>query len=138
MNSPNNRVQRQTLPKLGPFFRFLLSGVFNTGVTYALYLALLQLIPYHASYSIAFISGIVLAYYFNSKFVFRVKSSVSTATLFPLVYLVQYLTGLGVISMWVELLQWDKVFAPLAAICFTIPLTYLLSKWVFNRKSVRQ
>ena len=45
--------------------RFLASGGLNTLVTYIAYLVLLHWLPYQQSYSIAFASGIALAYVLN-------------------------------------------------------------------------
>lgn len=116
------------------FGRFLLSGAFNTTATYLLYLALLRFMPYRLSYTISFICGIVIAYILNLSFVFRARGGMKTIALFPLVYLAQYLAGLGVVSLWVELLDWQASLAPIAAIIVTIPLTFVLSRLVFDRK----
>ncbi len=115
------------------FLRFLLSGGFNFVVTYILYLILIEIIPYKISYSISFIVGVVLAYYLNCKFVFRSKKQLSTFALFPLVYLIQYVLGLVVISLWVQLFGFNKAFAPIAAIIITIPITFILSRKVLTK-----
>ena len=116
------------------FGRFLVSGAFNTGATYVLYLALMQAMPYRTAYSISYMAGIALAYALNRYFVFRAKGSLSTMARFPAVYLVQYLLGLGVVSLWGDVLHWPKALAPLAAVVVTIPLTFLISKRLFTGK----
>ena len=50
------------------FARFLVSGGFNTLVTYGLYLLLLNVLSYRISYTIAYVAGIVLAYSLNRFF----------------------------------------------------------------------
>ncbi|MHC1727993.1 MAG: GtrA family protein [Syntrophobacteraceae bacterium] len=126
--------------KPGAFVRFLLSGAFNTAATYALYLVLLRFVPYRISYTAAYISGIILAYRLNRTFVFSSNRGIGTALLFPLVYVVQYLVGLAVVSVWVELLGWRTSLAPMAAIALSIPITFVLSRWVFTgeRFSLKQ
>lgn len=52
------------------FARFLVSGGFNTALTYGVYLLLLNVVPYKISYTIAYISGILLVVYSKSIFVF--------------------------------------------------------------------
>lgn len=42
------------------FSKFIISGGLNTAVTYATYLGLLGLLPYHVSYTVADVSGIGL------------------------------------------------------------------------------
>lgn len=116
------------------FGRFLLSGAFNTGATYVLYLVLMQAMPYRTAYSIAYLAGIALAYALNRYFVFRAKGSLATMAKFPAVYLLQYLLGLGIVSLWGDVLQWPKALAPLAAVVVTIPVTFLLSKRLFTAR----
>lgn len=114
------------------FSRFLLSGAFNTGVTYLLYLGLLNLFPYQASYAIAYVTGIVLAYVLNRAFVFKSHRGMTSVIGLPVVYAVQYVIAALILWLWVDLIGWDEKLAPLAALCVTVPGTYLLSRWVFG------
>lgn len=116
----------------GPFVRFLLSGAVNTGLTYLLYLFLLQWMGARLSYSIAFASGIALSYSLGRVFVFRQPAHAGRGRYFPLIYLLQYLLGLLIVHAWVELLGWPPALAALASICLTVPLTFVLSRWVFQ------
>jgi putative flippase GtrA len=129
-----NGSYRQHGRVFGTFARFLLSGGFNTGVTYALYLVLLRFVPYKTSYTIAYITGIVISYFLNRSFVFRANRGLSTAAMFPLVYLVQYLAGLAIVSFWTGILGWNAAYAALPAILLTIPLTFALAHWIFAGK----
>jgi putative flippase GtrA len=117
------------------FIRFLGSGGVNTAITYALYLTLIQFLSYKVSYTISFAAGIFLAYCLSRFFVFRVKAGLFAVTLFPLVYLVQYLLGLGVVTLWVDTLNWNQTLAPLASIALTVPITFFLSHLVFSQRS---
>ena len=112
--------------------RFLVSGGFNTVVTYGLYLLLLNVVSYASSYTIAYAAGILLAYNLNRYFVFKSHQGIKSAALFPLVYLAQYLTSLLILWVWVEKLGWDSRVAPLIAIAITVPITFVLSKYVFS------
>lgn len=112
-------------------FRFLLSGGFNTGVTYVLYLALLSVLSWRLSYTLAFATGIVLAYVLNRVFVFRTHRGIRSVAWLPLVYLTQYLLGMLVAWVWVEPLGWYEQLAPLAATLVMLPVTYLLSHVAF-------
>lgn len=113
--------------------RFLLSGGFNTAATYALYLALLTVLSYQASYTIAFVTGIVLAYFLNRLFVFRSHRGIQSILWMPMVYLGQYLIGILVLWVWVEHLQLNEKGAPLVAILITLPLNYLVSRFAFTK-----
>ncbi len=120
----------------GPPGRFLLAGGANTLATFALYLLLLQVLPYAAAYSLAFLAGIALAYVLNRVFVFRAPGSAATVVLFPLVYVVQYLLGLAVVFFWVDVLGLPAQLASLAAVVLTIPVTFLLSRRLFLGRPV--
>lgn len=114
------------------FARFLLSGGFNTLVTYGIYLLLLNVLSYKTSYTVAYVAGIVLAYSLNRYFVFKSHQGIKSVALFPLVYLAQYLTSLLILWVWVEKLGLDSRIAPLIAIAITVPMTFVLSRYVFS------
>lgn len=113
------------------FFRFLLTGGLNTGLTYALYLILLNFLPYVWSYSISYVCGIVLAFAMSRFFVFKEHQGVKSVLLFPLIYVVQYAVGIFVVWFWVKKLLLPEYQAPLAAIALSLPLTYGLTKLIF-------
>jgi putative flippase GtrA len=114
--------------------KFLLSGGINTVATYLLYLALLPSFGYRISYTVAYIAGVVLSFILNRRFVFKTHQGLRSVLLFPLVYVVQYLSNFFVVWAWVEVLKLPAILAPLAAICLTIPLTYILMRWVFQQR----
>lgn len=117
--------------------RFLLSGATNTVLTYILYIGLIQIMPYTTGYTIAFITGIVLAYLLNRFFVFREKGKFGKILLFPIIYIVQYLLSIAIINYWVEILNNDELFAPIIACMIVIPLNFICSRFLFvNQKSV--
>ena len=120
----------------GQALRFLVSGAINTGVTYAIYLVLLRYLDYRSAYGVAFLSGIVFSYALNVRFVFRVRPSLRSALLFPLVYVIQYLVGLGVLQLVVERFVVPREYALLASIAVSIPLTFALTRMLLHRSSL--
>lgn len=102
-------------------------------MTYALYLVLLHYLDYRTAYGVAFLSGIVLSYALNVRFVFRVRPSWRSAILFPLVYVVQYLVGLGVLQLAVERFGIPREYALLASIAVSVPLSFLLTRVLLTR-----
>lgn len=111
--------------------RFIASGALVTGTTFVLYVLLQAVMPYPLAYTLAFVVGVAMAYALNRTFVFRVDGDRSTLVLFPLVYVVQYGVGLVVVFAWVSLLDLPTELASLAAVAVAVPITYLLSRWVF-------
>ena len=118
----------------GSVFRFLIAGAATTMVTLGLYVLLLNILPYALAYTVAFVIGILMAYLLNSTFVFRAATSARSFVLFPLIYLVQYLVGLAVVAIWVDLLRLPEEVAALAAVAVTLPITYALSRWLFTSR----
>jgi putative flippase GtrA len=116
------------------FARFLVSGGFNTALTYGIYLILLIALPYKASYTISYLIGIILAYILNRFFVFNSHRGMQSALLLPLIYGFQYVLSMLILWCWVEKFGLDEKLAPLAAIIMTIPITYLFSKFAFSKK----
>lgn len=113
------------------FVRFLLTGGLNTGITYGLYLILLNFFAYTLSYSISYVCGILLAFILSRYFVFKEHQGLKSIIFFPLVYIAQYFFGLLVVWIWVRFLLLPESLAPLAAVILSLPLTYTLSKLVF-------
>ena len=114
------------------FARFLLGGIGNTLATYALYLALLTILDYRLAYTAAYASGVLLAYWIGLRFVFRERGSWSKLSRFPLVYGVQYILGVAVVVAVVDGLGVPASLGPIAAVAVSIPVTFLLSRWVLT------
>ncbi|MFF4774318.1 GtrA family protein [Microtetraspora fusca] len=118
------------------FARFLVAGGVNSGATYGLFVVLSWWMPPSVAYSLVFLSGIALSYVLNTAFVFRTRASIGSAVRFPGVYLVQYLTGLALLTL---LVRWgvdSRVAMPLT-MCVTVPLTFVLSRRVLRSPARR-
>lgn len=117
-----------------PFVKYLLSGGFNTLVTYLLYLLLLNVMNYNFSYSISYVAGILLSYYLNSVFVFQEKISLRKFIKYPIVYVVQYLINLLLLNILIEYAGLSSKIVPIIAIVVTIPITFVLTKFIIKGK----
>ncbi|MEN6351611.1 MAG: GtrA family protein [Syntrophomonas sp.] len=120
------------------FSRFIICGGINTLLTYIIYVVALRFFRYSISYSISFVSGIFIAYFLNSRFVFEQELSLKKAISYPLVYLVQYLLGITALYVLVELLSVNELLAPLIIVAITVPVTFLLSRRIIkgNEKKI--
>jgi len=114
------------------FARFLIAGSFNTGFTYLIYISLLYFFSYYVSYTITYMIGIFVAYFINTLFVFKQNLSFKKALQFPLVYLVQYALGIAILYIAVTQFGMDPFYAPLLVIIISIPITYVLSKFILK------
>lgn len=117
------------------FIKFLMSGGANTAITYFIYILLLNIFSYQESYTMAYVFGVVLAFVLGRFFVFNSHRGVRSFILFPLVYLVQYFVSMVILWVWIERLNYSDSVAPLVAILITVPITYVLSRFVFVKPS---
>ena len=114
------------------FAAFLLCGAANTLLTYALYVLLLLLMPYKLSYSLAYVCGIFISYYLNSQLVFKQPVSLAKFLKYPVVYIVQYLLGISVLYLCIDMLGFSEWLAPLVVILVSLPVTFVLSKFIIK------
>ena len=125
---------RETLEKHREFVGFVVVGGINTIVTWFIYVGLNELLPYAVSFTVTYAFGIVLSYSLNTRWVFRVPMSWKTFIRFPIVYVVQYLAGLVLLFLLVELAHVPKNLAPFAITAITLPATFLLSRVILRLK----
>ena len=114
------------------FLKFIFFGGVNTALSYVIYVILILFLVYPAAYTLAYISGIFVSYYLNSRFVFKREFSLIKAFQYPLVYLVQYLLGVSLLSVLIEIFSLNKYIAPALVIVLTIPATFHLSKFIIK------
>ena len=115
------------------YFRFLVMGVLNTIATFSIYVVLKTVLDYQIAYLLAYVSGIVFAYFMNALFVFKKRVSLSTFIRFPLVYVAQYIAGAVLLELFVRVLGLSVTFAPLFVIILTLPLTFFLSRFLLSK-----
>ena len=114
------------------FFKFIFFGGVNTVLSYAIYVVLLLFLIYPVAYSLAYFLGIFISYYLNSRFVLKRDVRLVKAFQYPLVYLVQYLLGVSLLSVLIEIFSLNKFIAPALVIVFTIPATFSLSRFIIK------
>ncbi len=135
LDMTNQPATQKTSPNLREIIvRFTFSGGISTLGTYLLYVVLASFVYYELAYTIAYGVGIAIAYILNRYFVFKGNKHTRSLALYPLIYLVQYLLGLVILWIWVEILDWNKFVAPLAAIGLTVPITFILNYLFFKQK----
>ncbi|NEN84300.1 GtrA family protein [Paenibacillus elgii] len=114
------------------FVKFLIVGITNTLITYLAYLFLLLFFKYQIAYSISYILGIAFSYILNTIIVFKSSISVKKILFYPIVYIIQYLINVALLSYFVNYVN-EKI-APILIIVITIPITFLLSKFILKRR----
>lgn len=116
--------------------RFIAAGASTTLFSYAVYLSLLHLlIVYIVAYPISFLAGIVWSYFVNTRYVFRRRPTLRGLMAFPLVYAAQLALGTAVVYIAVSAMRVPVWAGPLLAIAATLPMTYVMSRWIIGRTS---
>jgi putative flippase GtrA len=115
-------------------FRFGIVGVLNTVVGYGCYLLFLNWLRYEFAYAIAYVIGIAVSYVFSALYVFRQPLRPRAALYYPLVYLVQFLLGLVLLRLFVEMLFVSPKLALVGVTVLTMPVTFLLSRLIVHMK----
>jgi putative flippase GtrA len=118
------------------FARFLVGGAVNTIATHGLFMVLSWSMSPSVAYSIAYLSGIVLAYVINTAFVFRTRASIGSAARFPGAYLVPYFVGLSLLMLLTRA-GLDSRLAMLAVIAVNVPLTFVMTRYVLKGTAQR-
>ncbi|MFF5993861.1 GtrA family protein [Lysinibacillus sp. KU-BSD001] len=115
------------------FFRFLIVGGINTVTTYIIYALFLLFLEYNFAYIISYVSGIIVSFILNGKFVFKVHLTLEKAIKFPLVYVVQYMINFLVLNFLIKQLAIHELIAPVIVIIISIPITFILSKVILKK-----
>lgn len=116
------------------FIKFLFVGLANTAFSSVVYLVLDLVLPYKIAYSMAYVSGLVLSYLLNAKWVFQASVSKKSFFTFPLVYVPQYLISVLCLHVLVERYGISERVAFFLVIILSIPVTFLLSRIILKPK----
>ncbi|MFT1861403.1 flippase GtxA [Staphylococcus aureus] len=114
--------------------KFIIVGGINTLNYYVVYLLLLKLlhIEYMISHVTGFLVAFVISYYLNCYFVYRVKPTWRKFISFPITQIVNVSLQTVLLYVFVSWLNLPAEIAPFAGLVITIPITFVLSKWILK------
>ncbi|HCQ1912932.1 TPA: flippase GtxA [Staphylococcus aureus] len=114
--------------------KFIIVGGINTLNYYVVYLLLLKLlhIEYMISHITGFLVAFVISYYLNCYFVYRVKPTWRKFISFPITQIVNVSLQTALLYVFVSWLNLPAEIAPFAGLIITIPITFILSKWILK------
>ncbi len=114
--------------------KFIIVGGINTLNYYVVYLLLLKLlhIEYMISHITGFLVAFVISYYLNCYFVYRVKPTWRKFISFPITQIVNVSLQTVLLYVFVSWLNLPAEIAPFAGLNITIPITFILSKWILK------
>ncbi|UXR77080.1 MULTISPECIES: GtrA family protein [unclassified Staphylococcus] len=122
--------------RLFEIIRFVIVGGLNTVNYYIVYLLLLHVfhIQYLISHIIGFIVAFIISYYLNCYFVYKVKPTLKKFLAFPLTQVVNMGVQTLLIYLFVDFLDFNESIAPFVGLIVTIPITYVLSKFILTKR----
>ena len=117
----------------GQALRFIITGGLNTLLTYGVYIVFLSWTSYRVAYSVSFATGIAISLVLNGKWVHRSVITPRATVWFIVIYGLQYLLGLILLRVFIEVIGIPKQFASLAVLACCVPITFILTRFVFVR-----
>lgn len=119
--------------KFGSFF---VIGLINTLSSQLLYILFVTL-SITASLSSLFsdILTMVLSYFLNMKFTYKIKPSFKTFVSFPFSYIPGWIVNMLMVIICVDLLHVREVFAKLVSIPITVPLNFIVMSFIMKHAS---
>ena len=128
------------------FVKFGIVGLSNTLIAYAVYAACVWLgCHYLVANGLGFVVGVLNAYYWSDRYVFKKGEGETRSALWTLVktYLAYGATGLLLASLllYVYVDQWhvSAYLAQLLVLVVTVPLNFIINKyWSFKTKQTNE
>lgn len=111
------------------FTRFIIVGCLNTATYYFIYLICLHLLYFHyfVAHVIGFTISLIGSFFLNSYFTYQIKPTLAKFIKFPLTQIVNTLASTTILFILIEWLGVNNSFAPLIAVIFTIPITFIMT-----------
>ncbi|MDK7114812.1 GtrA family protein [Staphylococcus pettenkoferi] len=114
--------------------KFVIVGGINTFNYYVVYLLLLKVlnVQYLVSHITGFIVALIISYYLNCYFVYKVQPTLRKFLQFPITQLVNVGMQTLLLFIFVRFFHVNSVIAPFAGLIITIPVTFILSKYILR------
>ncbi|ASE36876.1 GtrA family protein [Staphylococcus pettenkoferi] len=114
--------------------KFVIVGGINTFNYYVVYLLLLKVlnVQYLVSHITGFVVALIISYYLNCYFVYKVQPTLRKFLQFPITQLVNVGMQTLLLFIFVRFFHINSVIAPFAGLIITIPVTFILSKYILR------
>ena len=121
----------------GEIVRFIIVGCINTVNYYWIYLLLLKILQFNylLSHITAFILSFIISFYLNCYFVYHVEPTVKKFLQFPLTQIVNMGLQTLLLYIFVQWLHVSEIFAPFIGLVITVPVTFIISKWILVERT---
>lgn len=114
--------------------KFIIVGGINTVDYYIVYLFLLKILGlnYLISHLTGFIVSFIISYYLNCYFVYKVTPTWKKFIQFPITQVINMGMQTLLLYIFVQWFQVSSVIAPFVGLIITIPITFILSKYILR------
>ncbi|GAA3719006.1 flippase GtxA [Salinicoccus jeotgali] len=113
--------------------RFIFVGFINTINYYVFYILLITMgAPYLAAHLIGFAVAFIISYFLNCRYVYKVRPTLAKFLKFPLSQVFNIGLQTALLYLFVESFGWPEPFAPLPVLIITVPLTYIITRWILK------
>lgn len=118
------------------FAKFGIVGVLNTFISFITYYLLIFVgINYLVAHVMSFVTGVLNAYFWNNKYVFRKSDSSTMKSLIKVFisYGLTFVVSTGTLFAMVHFLGISSLLAPIFNLIITVPINFILNKyWAFR------
>ena len=121
------------LKQIPEFLRFVMVGLFATGLHYGIYFVLQKFIQVNVAYTLGYVLSFVANFYLTAYFTFGKPPSWKKAFGFGGAHLINYILHISLLNLFLWL-GFSKPFAPIPVFLIAIPVNFLLVRFVFKQK----
>ncbi|USK86938.1 GtrA family protein [Peribacillus asahii] len=117
------------------FIKFIVVGIINTFNYYIVYLFLHAILEtdYMMAHIVGFITSLVISFFLNSYFTFKVKPTLDKFLKFPLTQLVNIALSSLFLYVFVKHIRINSTIAPVLSIFITVPLTFVITRKILKK-----
>lgn len=122
---------------LAKFMKFATVGAFTTLFGLSANFILLKFFgtPLYITYAAVYLSNILLSYFLNARYTFKVKRKWKDVFLYYLVYFSSMLLGLGLLNTFKSLFAFENWVFPFMVFPFTMLWNFFFVSWILKNKS---
>lgn len=120
------------LKQIPEFLRFVMVGLFATGLHYGIYFVLQKFIQVNVAYTLGYVLSFVANFYLTAYFTFGQPPS-GRKLLASGAHLTNYLIHIGLLNLFLRL-GFSRPLAPIPVFLIAIPVNFLLVRFVFKQK----
>ena len=121
------------LKQIPEFLRFVMVGLFATGLHYGIYFVLQKFIQVNVAYTLGYVLSFVAKFYLTDYFTLGQNTSWKKAFGFGGAHLTNYLIHIGLLNLFLRL-GFSRPLAPIPVFLIAIPVNFLLVRFVFKQK----